>query len=38
MVMSANERRVANIDARDISILLLPDSEEKTIKKEETKA
>jgi hypothetical protein len=29
MVMSADERRVANIDARDISILVLPDSEEK---------
>jgi hypothetical protein len=27
MVMGANERRVANIDARDISILA-PDSEE----------
>jgi Zn ribbon nucleic-acid-binding protein len=38
MVMFANERRVANINARDISILVLPDSEEKTIKKEETKA
>jgi hypothetical protein len=33
-----NERRVANIDARDISILVLPDSEEKTTKKEKTKA
>jgi hypothetical protein len=37
MVMGANERRVANIDARDISILVLPDSEEKTTKKEKTK-
>jgi hypothetical protein len=32
MVMGANERRVANIDARDISILVLPGSEEKTTK------
>jgi hypothetical protein len=38
MVMGANERRVANMDARDISILVLPDSEEKTKKKEKTKA
>jgi hypothetical protein len=38
MVMSANERRAANINARDISMLVLPDSEEKTVKKEETKA
>jgi hypothetical protein len=38
MVMSANKRRVANIDARDISILVLPDSAERTIKKEETQA
>jgi hypothetical protein len=34
MVMGANERRVANIDARDISILVLPGSEERTTKKE----
>jgi hypothetical protein len=38
LVMSADERRVAKIDARDISTLVLPDSEEKTVKKEETKA
>jgi hypothetical protein len=38
LVMSADERRVANIDPRDISTLVLPDSEEKTVKKEETKA
>jgi hypothetical protein len=39
VLMGANKRRVAaNIDARDISILVLPDSEEKTTKKEKTKA
>ncbi len=38
MVMSADERHVANIDAKDISILVLPDSNEKPVKKEETKA
>ena len=38
MDMSGDERRVANIDAEDISILVLPDSNEKTVKKEETKA
>jgi Zn ribbon nucleic-acid-binding protein len=38
MVMGANERRVANINARDISILVLPNSEEKNTKKEKTKA
>jgi hypothetical protein len=38
MVMGANERRVANIDTRDISILVLPGSEEKTTKKIKTKA
>jgi hypothetical protein len=36
--MGAKERRVADIDARDISILVLPDSEEKNKKKEKTKA
>jgi hypothetical protein len=38
MVMGANKRRVANIDARDISTLVLPGSKEKTTKKEKTKA
>ncbi len=38
LVMSADERRVAKIDARDISTLVLPDSEEKTTKKEKTNA
>jgi hypothetical protein len=38
MVMSADDRRVANIDAKDISILVLPDSNEEPVKKEETKA
>jgi hypothetical protein len=38
LAMSADERRVANIGARDISTLVLPDSEEKTVKKEEIKA
>ncbi len=33
MVMFANERRVANINARDISILVLPGSEEKRQRK-----
>ena len=37
MVMSAEERRVASIDARDISILVLPDKE-KTLDEEDTKA
>jgi hypothetical protein len=36
LVMSADERRVAKIDARDISTLVLPDSEEKKTKKEKT--
>jgi hypothetical protein len=36
--MSADERRVAQIDARNISTLVLPNSEGKTVKKEETKA
>ena len=38
MVISTDERRAANIDEKDISILVLPDSKEKTVKKEETKA
>jgi hypothetical protein len=38
LVMSADERRVAQIDARNISTLVLPNSEGKTVKKEETKA
>ena len=38
LVMSADERRVAKIDARDISTLVLPDSEEKKTKKEKTNA
>jgi hypothetical protein len=38
MDMGANKRRVANIDARDISILVLPYSKEKNKKKEKTKA
>jgi hypothetical protein len=38
MVMGANKRRVANINARYISMLVLPNSEEKTAKKEKTKA
>jgi hypothetical protein len=37
ITMSAEERGVANIDARDISILVLPDKE-KTLDEEETKA
>jgi hypothetical protein len=37
MAMSADKRRVANIDARDIFVLVLPGSSEKTVKKEETK-
>jgi hypothetical protein len=31
--MSAGERRVANIDTRDISTLVLPDSEEKRLRR-----
>ena len=37
MVVSAEERRIANVDARDISILVLPEKE-KTLDEEETKA
>jgi hypothetical protein len=36
MVMSAKERRVTNIDARDIAILVLPDSVETKVKEEQS--
>jgi hypothetical protein len=37
MVMSAEEKRVANVDPREISICTLPNSERKTVTKEEPK-
>jgi hypothetical protein len=37
MVMSAEERRVANLDAEELSICILPDLEGKIVMEEESK-